>query len=272
MILDLHTHTTASDGTLPPEELVKEAKNVNVSALGITDHDTTEGLEKALKAGEQYGVEIVPGIEINTDHDGTEIHVLGYFMNYKEKGFQDSLQEIRNERLVRAWKILEKLRKLGLDVNESSVMDVAQGQAVCRPHIARALVEAGFCVSVKEAFDKYLKLGGKAYVPRNSLAPREAINLIGESGGVPVLAHPGLVGRDGLIPSLVDSGLEGIEVYYSRHSPEMIKNYSDIAKQYQLIQTGGSDYHGPIDGLHGLLGTIKMPDGILDDLKKKMES
>ncbi len=267
MNIDLHTHTTASDGTLTPQELVEEAKRQGVEALGITDHDTTEGLEKAQEAGERYDVEIIPGIEVNTDLDGTEVHLLGYFLDYQGGDIQETLQGIRNERLVRAWKIMERLKALGMEVSESSVMDVAQGQSVCRPHIARALVEGGYCVSVKEAFDKYLKKGRKAYVPRNSLTPEEAIQLIGRSGGVPVLAHPGLVRRDELIPSLVDSGLQGLEVYYGRHTPEVTQHYLEMAAHYGLVQTGGSDFHGPTDGLHGSLGKLEMPEGILADLK-----
>ena len=271
MAVDLHTHTTASDGTLAPEELVKEAASQDVTTLAVTDHDTTGGLEAALKAGTRYGIEILPGIEINTESDGTELHILGYLNDFQGDKFQSILQEIRNERLVRAWKILEKLKKLGLEVSESSVMDVAQGSAVCRPHIARSLVRSGYCVTVKEAFDKYLKKDSKAYVPRNSLAPREAIQLIKESGGVPVLAHPGLVGNDGLVPTLVDSGLEGIEAYYNRHTPAMIKHYEELALKYQLIQTGGSDYHGPTNGLHGKLGSVKMPEGVLETLKERLK-
>ena len=269
MKFDLHTHTTASDGTLTPEDLVKEANRLGIDSLGITDHDTTEGLGRAIGAGEKWGVEIVPGIEINTDVEEIEVHILGYFISYQNEVLQETLREIRNERLLRAWKILERLRRLGLEVSETSILDVAQGQAVCRPHIARALVRAGYCSSMKEAFEKYLKKGGKAYVPRQSLSPEEAIQVIQKTGGVPVLAHPGLIGRDDLIPFLVTAGLEGLEVYYSRHSPEVTKHYSEMAVRSRLIQTGGSDYHGPMDGLHGTLGGVEMPDTLLEDLKER---
>jgi hypothetical protein len=257
--VDLHTHTTASDGTLPPRELVVKAVRHGVSVLAITDHDSTDGLAEAAVAARDFQVTIVPGLEINCDVEGAEIHVLGYFVDHAAPWFQDFLREQRVERAARIHRIAERLTELGMPIDPAEVLALVKEGSPGRPHVAQVMVKHGYVKSVREAFDKYLKSGGPANVPRRRLTPAEAVAVIRRARGVPVLAHPGLADRDAFIPSLVEAGLLGIETYYAEHSAAQTAAYLDLCQRHGLVATGGSDYHGPQSGRSNPPGTPAVP-------------
>ena len=242
--VDLHTHTTCSDGTLTPRQLVAEAIRRGVRVLAITDHDSTDGLADAIAAA-RPPLTIVPGIEINCDVEGAEIHVLGYYMAYDTTGFQDFCRQQRVERRDRVVRTAERLAALGLPIDVERVFALVQEGSAGRPHIARVMVERGYVKTVREAFDRYLASGKPAHVPRTRVTPADAVRLLRRARGVPVLAHPGLADRDELIPGLVEAGLMGIECYYPEHSPAQRGAYAELCRRYGLVATGGSDFHGP---------------------------
>ncbi|NLM21115.1 MAG: PHP domain-containing protein [Peptococcaceae bacterium] len=242
---DLHCHTIASDGELSPEEVVELALEIRLKALAITDHDTIGSLARATQKAKKAGLYLLPGIEINTDGEGKEVHILGYGLDENNYYLKQKLQELREKRIDRVKKILHKLRKLGLEISFQQVVSVARGDSVGRPHIAQAMVEYGLASSFKEAFTKYLKIGAPAYVPREKITPVLAINIIRQAGGVAVLAHPGSNISQQEIEQWKREGLQGIEVSHPDHSPQQTEKYKIMAKELNLIATGGSDYHGP---------------------------
>lgn len=246
--IDLHTHSTASDGIYSPSELLQQAHDIGLRTLALTDHDTTAGLDDAAEAALHLGVELIPGIELNTDVGNDEIHVLGYYLEYQRPEFQQILQVLRDARVRRGERMVELLNEQGVRITWERVREIAQG-AVGRPHIARALMETGYVQSVSEAFDKYIGKNSPAYVPRYKLAPVDAIRLIRSANGLPVLAHPlqtpGLDELRKWLPQLVEAGMIGLEVYYGPYTEQEIETLYDLATQYHLIPTGGSDFHGP---------------------------
>jgi 3',5'-nucleoside bisphosphate phosphatase len=237
-------HSTASDGTLTPERVVKRAVKRGVRVMALTDHDTTSGLDAALAEARRWSIDIIPGIEINTDSQGTEVHILGYFINPRSHPLQARLQEVRAQRESRMQRMLDRLGQAGLPISEADVRKHAQGQSVGRPHVALALVDKKLVGSVREAFDLWIGKNGAAYVPRASLTPHEAIELIREAEGVPVLAHPCYVGGEDAIVPLIQAGLGGIEALYLQHNAAQQASYSALAERYGLGITGGSDFHG----------------------------
>lgn len=267
MAIDLHLHTTASDGTYTPIQMVEEAKRIGLSAIAITDHDTMEGVEPAVKRGDELGLEVVPGIELNTDYKDREVHVLGYYPDVNCSEFQETLKELQIARVNRVKKIVEKLNELGYTISFERVGKIAGKGAMGRPHIAQALLEAGYASDWSEAFDKYIGKDSPAYVPRTKLTPNDAVQLILEVGGIPILAHPGLNNLDEIIPELIATGLRGIEVYHFEHTEEEKEHYRKIAEENHLIITGGSDCHGPGKKSGVRLGEIKLPYKLLEDLK-----
>ncbi|MDR7434321.1 MAG: PHP domain-containing protein [Armatimonadota bacterium] len=270
MRVDLHTHTTASDGLLSPRALVEEAARLGVAILAITDHDTTDGIEEALEVGKELRVEVIPGVEINTDVQGAEIHVLGYYIDHRSEWFQGTLRRLRESRLDRATRMLAKLANLGIRLDLQRVLALAHGGSVGRPHLARAMVEAGYVSTPEEAFRLYLGRGGPAYVERERFTPEEAVQVILRAGGVPVLAHPGLSNRDGLVPDLVSAGLMGIEVYYPEHSPAQVQHYLALAKKLGLLTTGGTDFHGGDLAPRVQVGSVEVPLEVVTLLKEKV--
>jgi len=267
--VDLHSHTTASDGTLTPRELVREAVRRGVRVLAITDHDSTDGLAEAMaEAAEHPPLTIVPGIEINCDVEGAEIHILGYCMDFEAGWFQDFCRHQREQRRERVRRIAARLAELGLPVDLREVFALVQEGSAGRPHVARAMVARGYVKSVREAFDKYLGAGKPAHVPRAKLAPADAVRLIRRAGGVPVVAHPGLADRDALIPELVAAGLMGIESYYPEHSAAQTASYVQMCKDRGLVATGGSDFHGPKVRAAGL-GAPAVAMAVWEALKAK---
>lgn len=241
--VDLHTHTRASDGTLSSVELVRLAKDMGLAGIGITDHDTTAGLEAAAAEGRRLEINVIPGIEINTDEGEGEFHFLGYLVDPRKWDFQAALQRAREQRLVRARAILMRLRDAGIRVEEAQVLAAADGAPICRPHIAAALVEAGYASTRVEAFQRYLRRRSPFYVPRTGLRVREAIAAIRAAGGIPILSHPSSLPTEAVL-ALKPLGLMGIEVNHPEHSPEVAAHWRDVARQNGLAATGGSDYHG----------------------------
>jgi len=275
-MIDLHVHTTASDGTLSPNEMVRHACVRGLHAVAITDHDTVEGVEEALAAGAECGIEVVPGIEISAEHPLGTLHMLGYYMRHDDECFLDRISVLQQARNNRNPRIIERLRDLGISITLEQVQKEAQTGQVGRPHFAKVMVQQGYVRSVREAFDRYLKKDAPAYVDKYRFAPQEAIGCIRDAGGVAVLAHPSIFGRHGsaalqnLIAELSTCGLQGIEVYYPEHSPRQQKTYQGFARQYSLIETGGSDFHG--SQVNGIAigtgrGSLHVPDQLLQNLK-----
>lgn len=270
MRIDLHTHTTASDGLLPPERLVQLAKDAGVTVLAIADHDTTDALDAAMAAGAALGVEVIPAVEINTDVDAqTEVHVLGYFIDHRQGWLQEFLARLRDGRVNRAAKMVEKLNGLGIPIQFERVRAIAGAGAVGRPHVARALVETGAVRSTEEAFEKYIGRTGPAYVERLKVTPEEAARVILKATGVPVLAHPGWGVREEMIPPLVEAGLQGLEVYYPDHTPAMVTRYLEIAERYDLVVTGGTDFHGGDLATKVRIGSQYVPADVVERLKAR---
>lgn len=261
MKADLHLHTTASDGRLEPGEIVSLAVKVGLDVIAITDHDTIDGVAPALSAAEAFpSLTVIPGVEINTDVPHGEVHVLGYFIDYTDRKLGITLQELRESRLGRAQKMIAKLGSLGMDIKWQRVRELAQGGSVCRPHIAQALFEKGYVNSEKEAFDKYIGHNGPAYVERYKLLPVEAVKLVMDAQGLPVLAHPADINYlNRLVPELKVAGMVGIEVYYKDYGPEIIAGLLKVAKRYNLIPTGGTDYHAFDDGSEVEIGGALTP-------------
>lgn len=268
MPADLHIHTNFSDGLLSPEEIVKKANVAGLTIIAITDHDTVDGIPGAMAEGAILGIKVIPGIEFTTDLPDTEIHILGYYIDHKAEWLLELLKKIRDDRVNRIYKIVEKLKGLGINIETQEILKLADIGSVGRPHVARVLLEKGAVKSIQEAFNKYLDSSAPAYVPHFKLTPFEAVETIIRAGGIPVYAHPAVSNKDEIIPQLVAKGLAGIEVYYSKHSDAQIKHYSSIAKKYGLLVTGGSDYHGFGTMRDVTLGDIRMSD---DDVSKLEE-
>jgi 3',5'-nucleoside bisphosphate phosphatase len=269
---DLHLHTTFSDGTLTPVELVALSKEQGFAAIAITDHDTTAGLAEALAAGEKYQLEVIPGIELSTLEGEREIHLLGYYPDLKNVALQQILDKIITARENRAFNMVEKLISLGYELSIERVKEIAGSEFIGRPHIARALLEQGYICDIKEAFSKeFIGRGGRAYVERFKLSPGKGIELLLQADAVPVLAHPGHLSsgppllEEEIIP-LISKGLRGIETYYSKYSPEQEEYYKRIAEKHNLLITGGSDCHGQV-GADNCLGSIKLPYHYVEALK-----
>jgi predicted metal-dependent phosphoesterase TrpH len=246
--IDLHTHSTASDGLLAPAALVRRAADAGLTLIGLTDHDTTNGLAEAQVAGARLAVTVIAGVEINTDlpEGQGEAHVLGYHLDVDQPAFQATLSVLRDAREKRGERMVEQLRAQGVNVEWSRVRELAQG-TVGRPHVARALIEAGYATDMNDAFARYLTRGRPGYVPRFKLAPEQAIQLIRSAQGVPALAHP--AGIPGLaetrLRALAQVGLLGLECYYGQYDDETVARLLTLASAHNLIPTGGSDYHGP---------------------------
>jgi len=269
--VDLHTHTTASDGTLPPRELVLAAARHHVSVLAVTDHDSTEGLAEAMAEAPTHRITIVPGLEINCDVEGAEVHILGYFVDQNAPWFQAFLREQRAERVARVHRIAERLAELGMPIEPAEVFAMCNEGSPGRPHVAQVMVQRGYVKSVREAFDKYLKTGGAANVPRRRLTPVEAVQVIRRAHGVPVFAHPGLADRDAMIPELVEAGLMGIETYYPEHSATQTREYLGLCERHGLVPTGGSDFHGPQSGRTNMVGSQPVPWSSWEALQQRRE-
>ncbi|ABW19088.1 PHP domain-containing protein [Alkaliphilus oremlandii] len=267
--IDMHTHSTASDGVYRPKELVEYALEKGLSGIAITDHDTIDGIEEAVDHASIYkDFIVIPGIELSAEYHGEEVHILGYGIDYKNSSLKEKLRYLEKERRDRAYKIVSKLNSMGMKLDYESIMQTVQNGVVGRPHIARALVEHGYVKNLEEAFNKYLAQDAAAYVPRAKLSPQEAIGLIKAARGISVLAHPGLIQSDKIIEDILTLGIDGIEVYHSEHTGSLSRKFLEMAEEHNLFVTAGSDFHFPPDNdesYHGDLGSIKIS---LDSIQK----
>jgi len=265
---DLHIHTTASDGAFSVSEVLEEARKLGLSAIAITDHDSVEALPRASALAPRYGIELIPGIEISVELEDSEVHLLGYCIDYEDPAFQKRLSDFRKARKERVEKMVKKLNELGLPLDMDELLPGQMTGAVGRLHVALALYRAGHVKTVPEAFRKYIGLKGPAYLPKSKISPKEAMDMILRLGGVPVLAHPGSLNRDEIIPELVSLGLAGLEVYYPSHNQRQVNHYLELARFHDLLVTGGSDCHGPNKGKI-LMGSVRIPYDLVERLKEK---
>src|SRR6056297_1631383 len=269
MFVDLHLHTTYSDGSFTPEELILKAKKLNYSAIAGTDHDTVAGLEEAIQLGKKYDLETVPGIEFNTSYNNNDIHILGYYINNKSKKLLNLLNKIKNERRERIEKMIRLLDKeFNFKITMQEIKNISSNNIIGRGHIARLLTEKNYVDTWEEVFDKYIGRGKPGYVDRNKISPFEAIDIIKKANGIPVIAHPGLIGNQQIIDQLINYGVTGIEVFYPEHNKRMTDKYKNIADKNELLITGGSDCHGPKNKEGIKLGKIKLDYCYLNELKK----
>ena len=260
-MIDLHLHTTASDGTLAPAALVERAHAIGVKTLSVTDHDTMAGVAEAAVSAATHGLEFLPGVEITAVHERRDVHLLAYFLDPSPPGLGPFLATQREDRRGRARKMAALLAELGAPIDAEGLISAADaaGQSVSRPLVARALVDAGHLADVQTAFDRWLGDGKAAYVPRQGASPAEVVRLVSRAGGVSALAHPGLLGRDELIPSLAKAGLGAIEVYHSDHDTAVQAHYAKLAAQHGLAVCGGSDYHGDAHHRAKHFGSVSLP-------------
>lgn len=259
-MIDLHLHTTASDGASTPAALVLEARAAGLTTIAVTDHDTTAAIEDVVRLADS-GMTVVPGIEITAVEAGRDFHVLGYFVDPENDELQAFLVRQREDRRRRLVMMIERLRTLGVSVPESSILTAADSgpRAVGRPLLARAIVDAGHATDIADAFDKYLGAGRPAFVERFGLGAADVASLIARAGGLPSMAHPGTTRRDDLIPSLVGAGLMAIEAFHSDHDADTTAKYRQLASELGLAVTGGSDYHGPGSSRARFFGRIDLP-------------
>ncbi len=271
--IDLHLHTTASDGRLSPAELVRLAADQGLKQISISDHDSTEGLAEALEAAQKYSdLRIIPGIELSTDIPGDEIHMLGYFIHYEDKEFQEILTRFRKGRLDRAREMVDKLANLGIVLDWERVLEIAGDGSVGRPHIALAMVEKGYCKEPKDAFPEYLGRNGIAYAERPKMTPAEGVEMLRRIGGVPVLAHPAYMNElEANIAALKEAGLMGMEVYYAKFDADTVKRLKELADKYDLIPCGGSDFHGLGNSDEALPGAAGPPGSTVVQLEEASE-
>jgi len=264
---DLHLHTLFSDGTYTPEELILAGKTSGLSAIAVVDHDCVDAVSPSIDIGKTHGIEVLPGIELTAEYSGREVHILGYLFDYKGKGFTEKLDFLKKNRVDRVYKITDRLKDIGIPLKPESVFGMAKEGTVGRLHIARALVRNGFVGSIYEAFQKYIGDNCPAYVCNFRFTPAEAIRLIREQKGIPVLAHPYSFNRDELIPELVNDGLMGLEVHYPEHTQSMVNFYLKLAKENNLLVTGGSDCHGEAKP-EIKIGSVKIPYELVEKLKE----
>ncbi len=266
MYADLHLHTNFSDGTYTPEELAGHGKRVGLKVMSLTDHDTIDGCSRMTAACAELDIEFVSGCEFTVELDGYELHLLGYFLDLENTRLLSELAKYQEVRRNRIHEMVAKLNGLGIAITSEDVMRIADCDAPGRPHIGRALVKAGHCRNLDEAFQKWLKKDKPAWVSKAKLSAAEAIRLIHDADGLAVLAHPGLYHRDEVIPPLVELGMDGLECLYTRHSTPMTEHYLMLAEQYNLLVTGGSDCHGNNKG-KPLIGAVKLPVSFVEKMK-----
>jgi hypothetical protein len=264
---DLHVHTIYSDSTFSPREVISTAHEAGLSCIAITDHDSVGGVEEAIKYGHQLGIEVIPGVELTAEHNDTEIHILGYFVDYDNSWFQDRLKHLRESRRKRFFQMVEKLKKFNISLDAEKIIRQNPFASIGRLHLAQELYRKGYVSSIKDAFRLYIGEGKPCYVKKERLTPQEAITMIRKLGGVSVLAHPYLMGDDNIITLLVKEGIEGIEVYHSEHPLSAQIRYMSMAQNYNLLMTGGSDCHGLGKG-KVLLGKVRISYNLVEKLKE----
>ncbi len=270
MFADLHLHTNFSDGTYTPEELAGHAHRCGLTVVALTDHDTVEGCARMGAACGELGIEFIPASELTADLGGHELHLLGYFLDTENPRLLAELAKFQEVRQNRIREMCDRLNELGLALPAEAVFKIANCRSPGRPHVGRALVQAGLCATQDEAFDRFLKNGKPAWVPKFKMPAGEAIELIHQAGGLAVMAHPGLNRTDEVIPKLVEMGMDGLECFHTRHSTAASQHYLLMAEQLGLLVTGGSDCHGMNKG-KPLIGSMKLPLDYVAKMKVKVE-
>ncbi|TCT16775.1 hypothetical protein EDC18_10170 [Natranaerovirga pectinivora] len=274
-MIDLHVHSNASDGTMTPTELVTYAKNKGIKAIALTDHDTINGVREAKAVGAALGVEVISGIELSTSYNNKDVHILGLFIDENNKGFIDELDAFKESRSDRNEMMIERLNELGIDISNEDLSNESCDGVITRAHFAKVLLKKGYIKKIDEAFKKYIGDNCPAFIPRSKVTPESAINLIKKYNGISILAHPFLYdlstkGLIGLIEHLKEEGLDGIEAIYSLHSGSEQSYIKQLAKKYDLLISGGSDFHGsnkPFIDLGVGKGKLLVPDAVLEKLK-----
>lgn len=267
--VDLHTHTSYSDGFHSPAELVMKAKNAGIDVIGISDHDNLKGISEAVEAGKKLGVEVIPGLEISSDLKDREVHILAYFFETDNDELERYLTFFREERLKRAIRIVDKLRALGFNISIEDVLKRTKNSAVGRPHIAQTLVEEGLTSSYYEAFNKYIGNGCPAYEKKVHLSPQSACKIINDAGGLSFIAHPGFM-PEALLKELITAGVDGIEVIHPSHTPQQVRFYRGIVNEYFLLESGGSDFHGGKREDDGNLGKYYVGTHTVEAMRKRL--
>ncbi|MBI2860038.1 MAG: PHP domain-containing protein [Chloroflexi bacterium] len=260
--VDLHIHSSVSDGRYGPEELVFKAAERGLTYISLTDHDSIDGIDRALPAASAFpALTVIPGVEISTEMPDGEAHILGYFVDYADPALKSSLENFRLSRERRARQMVQKLDRLGIRIDWQRVQDIAAGGSIGRPHIAQAMLEKGYISSLRQAFNEYIGHGCPAYVEREKMTPAEAVALVARSGGLPALAHPFTVkDPEAIIAVLKPAGLIGLETYYGGYSPEQTGQLIDMATRHDLVPVGGSDYHGLDDATETMMGSVEVPE------------
>ena len=256
---DLHAHTHCSDGHLSPAELVAKARQCGLKALAITDHDCIDGLAEGLVAGARHGIEVIAGVELSVTVAADEVHLLGYFFDPDHTGLCDHLEVFQQQRWVRAVRMVDRLNALGVSLSVEAVQAQAKGRALGRPHVAEALLAGGYVSTAQEAFERYLHDGGPAFVAKSLFPAHEALALLHEAGGIGVLAHPGHWTSDATLMALIRVGMDGIETIHPSHDATLTRYYRQIARDFVLLETGGSDYHGPRPEEADSMGRYSIP-------------
>jgi predicted metal-dependent phosphoesterase TrpH len=269
--IDLHVHTTASDGIFTPKEVAENVITAGLTAVAITDHDAIDGYVEVAQYLDGSGIEAISGVELSCYYNDADVHILGYFIDHTNPEFVKKIQVLRQDRYERGEEMVSKLNDIGINLSMDTVKTIAGNSAVGRPHVADALLKEEFVQTYDEAFARYLGYHAPAYVPKKVLSPEHGIDLLHLTGGVAILAHPGTLKHDEFIPDLVEMGLDGIEAYHSQHSKPAIQKYKTLAKKHGIAYSGGSDCHGPRKG-RVLLGSQNVPYSVLELLKKVKES
>lgn len=268
---DLHLHTLFSDGTFTPEELAQRGAQVGLAAMALTDHDTVEGCPRMAQACQSLGVEFIPGTELTAEFEGHEVHLLGFFLDVQHPRLLAEIKKFQSVRQERIREMAARLNKMGIPLRAESVFELANCRSPGRPHVARALAQEGFCASMDEAFERFLKKGRPAWVPKYKISALEAMDLLHQAGGLAVVAHPGLNHCDQIIPRLAELGLDGLECFHSKQTSTQSEYYLALAKRLGLAVTGGSDCHGMSKG-KPLIGGVRLPAIYLEKLKQARRS
>lgn len=267
MSADLHLHSTFSDGTYTPEEVAAQAQRHRLRAVALTDHDTVEGCARMAAACRAAGIEFIAGSELTAELEGHEIHLIGYYLDTANPNLRAELAKFQKARQNRIHEMVAHLNALSIPLRAETVFALANCQSPGRPHVARTLVQEGFCADLDEAFERFLKKSRPAWVPKFKMSAEQAIDVVHEAEGLAVMAHPGLNRRDDLIPRVVAAGLDGLECFHSKHTASMAEHYLEVARSHQLLVTGGSDCHGLSKG-KPLIGTVTLPYPYVERLKE----
>lgn len=268
MFADLHLHSHFSDGTYTPAELAGHAQRHGLNAIALTDHDTVEGCEATAAACREPGIEFIPGAELTAELHDNELHILAYYVDTQNRKLLSELAKFQAVRQNRIREMVARLNRVNIPLEADAVFALANCRSPGRPHVGRALVQAGFCVNLDEAFDRFLKKHRPAYVPKFKMSALEAIELVHQSGGLAVMAHPGLNRTDEVIPELVEAGLDGLECFHTKHNRATSEHYLQLAAHYRLLVTGGSDCHGLSKG-KPLIGSVKLPFAYVEQLRRR---